>query len=145
MSVLLHHVHHDHRLILIVTSTINSNLTAITVMFFFITFHHQTYIIYLSHQQSPVMIKRIILIINHNINNNVLNIYHPSSCSQNITPYCPMQPLYRCYMWIYISGTLPRVPNSSDDITKHCRLVAFYSDEEAAVADVLLEASAMGS
>ena len=42
----------------------------------------------------------------------------------------------------YISGTPPRVPNSSDDITKHCRLVAFYSDEEAAVADVLLEASA---
>ena len=39
----------------------------------------------------------------------------PSSCSQNITSYCPIQPLYNPYigniMWVYISGALPRVPD----------------------------------
>ena len=35
---------------------------------------------------------------------------YPSSCSPNITPYCPIQPLFNPYIggicW-YISGTLP--------------------------------------
>ena len=41
---------------------------------------------------------------------------YPSSCSRNITPYCPIQPVYNPYMWymlVYISGTLARVPNFS--------------------------------
>ena len=41
----------------------------------------------------------------------------PSSCSPNIATYCPLQPLYNPYYWwymlVYISGTLPRVPNFS--------------------------------
>ena len=40
---------------------------------------------------------------------------YPSSCSPNITPFCPIQPLYNPYiggiLLVYMSRTLPRVPN----------------------------------
>ena len=42
---------------------------------------------------------------------------YPSSCSPNITPFCPIQPLYNPYiggiLLVYMSRTLPGVPNFS--------------------------------